>query len=289
MAHTWPVETLQNESRRAHDKVAAQRDKLKQFNARVRAFGNKLNNSVSVAFMHSDVLAFRSKNTDMTHFKTLLALFSEDVHFVALAQPKSNGWSFSKPAPYNTIEDLKGKKVGAAGGGVITANVIRNSLLSAGATTYTVQEYPSGGDALNALANGDVDAVEFTGAAPLPNLVKLNSDYKLLSIPDNVAHELSDIYHPTTVTYVNMRPDAVQTIAADCIVVARDYKSPRLWKPLKQFRDLFYADLTDIQETPGNHTKWSEVKADNHGKWPWLVFPGEPPVNDDAPAPGGSQ
>jgi len=160
----------------------------------------------------------------------------------------------------------------AAGGGVITSNVIRNALLSAGQTTYTVVEYSSGGDALNALANGDVDAVEFTGAAPLPNLSKLNSDYKILSIPDNVAHELSDIYHPATVTYVNMRPDAVQTIAADCIVVARDYKSPRLWKPLKQFRDLFYQDLTDIQETPGNHTKWQEVKADNHGKWPWLPF-----------------
>ncbi len=168
-----------------------------------------INNVVSVAFMHSDVLAFRSKSTDMTHFKTLLALFSEDVQFLALSQPKSNGWSFTKPAPYNTIEDLKGKKVGAAGGGVITANVIRNSLLSAGSTTYTVVEFSSGGDALNALANGDVDAVEFTGAAPLPNLQKLNSDYKILSIPDNVAHQLSDIYHPATVTYVNMRPDAV--------------------------------------------------------------------------------
>ncbi len=39
---TWPVETLQNESRRAHNKVAWQREKLKQFNAHVRAFGNKL-------------------------------------------------------------------------------------------------------------------------------------------------------------------------------------------------------------------------------------------------------
>jgi hypothetical protein len=42
VAHTWPVETLQNESRRAHNKVAGQREKLKQFNAQVRAFGNKL-------------------------------------------------------------------------------------------------------------------------------------------------------------------------------------------------------------------------------------------------------
>jgi hypothetical protein len=42
VAHTWPVETLQNESRRAHNKVAEQRDKLKQFNAQVRSFGNKL-------------------------------------------------------------------------------------------------------------------------------------------------------------------------------------------------------------------------------------------------------
>ena len=47
-----------------------------------------ISNEANACFVHSDVLAYRAKTEDLSNLKTLLALFSEDVHFVALTDRK---------------------------------------------------------------------------------------------------------------------------------------------------------------------------------------------------------
>jgi TRAP-type uncharacterized transport system substrate-binding protein len=237
----------------------------------VENIDNLLNNKVSGAFAHSDVLQFKAQARDLSQYKTLLSLFKEEVHFIALTTSKRvTGSHFGfggHTAVISTLDDLRGCKVGAAGGGFITVQVIK----ALTGTDYEVVQYDNGKAVLAALANGDIDAAEFTGGAPLPNLVDLGPDYKLLSIPDHDMGPLSQVYSPATLTYSKMSPTAVQTVAADCLFVAREYKkTPRLIQLLKDVRTAFYAHLGELQETPGAHPKWQEVDPKNHGKWAWM-------------------
>lgn len=243
---------------------------------------NLVNNKASFAFMHSDVLAYRAQNgtEDLSHFKTFLALFNEDVHFVTMANPKKiggyAGWGQTDLVlnDVSSLGDHPAKyrcKVGAAGGGFITANVIK----TVGQVDYDVVQYGSGSDALNALRNGQVDAVEFTGAAPLPNLDKLGNDYKLLSFSAGLQDRLRAIYKPTTITYVHMSPQPVSTVCAKCLVVTKEYKSKRMITALDKFRQDILNNLDEIKERPGNHPKWAQVDPTKHGSWPYLELPSD--------------
>ena len=230
-----------------------------------------INNKASGAFMHSDVIQFRSQTTDLSKFKTLIALFSEEVHFLALAQSKrttGGTLGFNKQVvTIRDVEDLKGLRVGAAGGGYVTAQVINLQAQ----LHYDIIQYAKGADVLDALNRGEIDAAVFVGGAPLPNLVDLGPQYKFLPIPDRDVQLLKSVYHPATITYNKMSATSVNTVAADCLFIAREYtKTPRLIALLRSFRDTFYAHLGELQETPGLHPKWKEVSADNHGKWPYM-------------------
>lgn len=233
-----------------------------------------INNDVMAAFMHADVIYHRSKNDTTSkledRFQTLVALFPEDVQFVALSNSKTKvggiGGFGAKTIQFNSIADLGGYKVGAAGGGYITSNIVK--LLSD--IPYQVVKYDSGKAALAALDAGEVDAVEFTGAAPLPNLKDLGPDYKILPIPDATIDKLRTIYQPSQVTYTNMSAQPVRTVSVTCLLVARKYKTPKMVADLRTMRNAFYAHLTEIQETPGTHKKWQDVDPANHGPWVWM-------------------
>lgn len=231
-----------------------------------------INNRVMAAFMHSDVIYFRAQSTDLSRFKTLLALFKEDVHFLTLTTGKrttGGTMGFNKTIiTVNSVDDLgkPGMKVGAAGGGFITAQVIRLQAQIG----YEVVQFPSGSAVLTALNAGEIDAAVFVGAAPLPNLSNLGPEYKLLSMGDTTASRLKAVYSPTSYTYIKMRPEPITSIAADALLVAREYKTPRFVLALKQFRATFNQRLDEIRETPGTSPAWSQVQQWGASKWPML-------------------
>lgn len=234
-----------------------------------------INNEVSAAFLHSDVIYFRSKaeaGLDQ-RYKTLLPLFNEDVHFLTLTESKrKTGGTFgygAKPVVFRDVSDLAGYKVGAAGGGYVTSQVIRLQ----GEINYQVVQFNSGKELLEALNAGTVDAVEFTGAAPLTILKDLGPQYRLLPIPSQTIDKLKAVYKPSNVTYNKMSPNGVPTVAAQCLFVAKVYKTPRMVNQLATFRNAFYAHLDELKETPGNHKKWQDVSVDDHGPWPYLELP----------------
>lgn len=232
-----------------------------------------INNDANAAFLHSDVIWNRNQRApeDVANIKTLLALFKEDVHFVALNKPyKEGGWKSmgSSGANLDSINDLKDLSVGAAGGGFITANVIRLQ----SEITYKVVSFESGKDVMAALNNGTIAAAVFVGAAPLPNLKDLGKDYKILSISESTRDKLKSVYRPTTITYTKMSPTAVQSVAADSLLVSRVYKTPKFSQALQAFRSCFYRNLDELKETPGTHKAWQQVDQSNHGKWNWYDF-----------------
>lgn len=243
-----------------------------------------VNNKAMGAFMHSDVIYFRAQSTDLSRFKTLIPLFKEEVHFLALTNSKrftggTLGYGKTQVV-INTVDDLGRPveklpmKVGAAGGGFITAQVIRLQAQLG----YEVVQFGSGSEVMNALNAGTIDAAVFVGGAPLPNLEKLGPDYKLLPMGDTTATRLKAVYSPASVTYIRMRPEAIQTVSADCIFVSREYKTPKYVNALRAFRDQFNARLEELRETPGAHQKWQEVIANGPSKWPVMTFGVEAPV-----------
>lgn len=243
----------------------------------VENLGLLIDNRVMGAFLHSDVIAHRSKNEPTakleTKFQTLLALFPEDVHFVALSESKRKvGGTFgygAKSVIIKTIDDLGGMNVGAAGGGWITANMVK--LLSD--IPYKVMPtYGSGAEVMAALEKGEIDAAVFVGASPLPNLINLGPQYKILGIVGTTADKLKIQYTPTSITYTKMSPNPVPTVAAQCLFVSKTYKSPKMVNTLISFRNSFMTHLDEIKETPGNHPKWQSVESDTRGPWTYMEF-----------------
>jgi TRAP-type uncharacterized transport system substrate-binding protein len=233
-----------------------------------------VNNQIQGAFMHGDVPESRRRGgKDMGKFKTLLVLHLEEVHLLALATSHRTikdrtSWNpMAKiPVVFNTLDDLAGYKVGAAGGGFITANVIKAITL----VPYEIVQFPTGKDVINALDNGAVDCALFVGGAPLPNIRDLGPQYKLLGISDNRVQQLGQVYTKTSLTYPKMNPEAVQTVAADCLFMTQDYKTPKYRNANKAIRKRFQEVLEELKETPGDHPKWQEVDPNNIGKWPYL-------------------
>lgn len=234
-----------------------------------------VNNQVSGAMLHSDVIFWRDRTQKLSdRFKTLITLYPEEVHFIGLSSSgRKSGGTFGfgkKDVVFNTVSDLSGYKVGAAGGGVISANLIR----ATGGVNYEVVPFNDGQAVLNALRNGHVDAAVFVGGAPLPNLVGLDQNYKLLEVPENVANNLKDYYIPAKITYTNIQPNPVSTVAAQALLVVRAVKGQKAVTSMRAFRSCFYSHLTDIQEATGTHPKWQDVSdketAEETTRWAWL-------------------
>jgi hypothetical protein len=75
-----------------------------------------------------------------------------------------------------------------------------------------------------------------------------------------------------------MGVSSVQTVAADCLLISKVYKTPKFIAALKSFRENFCNSLSELQETRGSHKAWEQVSCDNHGKWPWYEFGEDQPV-----------
>lgn len=230
-------------------------------------------NQVQAAFLHSDVIYYAStQDASMKQFKTLVALYPEEIHILALRASKTSklgNFSFGKQ-DFNTLSDFAGFTVGAAGGGVITAKILQGT----GEVPFKVREFDSGKEVINALEAGTVDAAIFVGGAPLDNIAALNgSTFKLLPLGDSIANRVTGVYRPATINYPNLHSGTVRTMAPVATLVTRKYTTPKNVAPQARFRACFYAHLDELKETPGKHPKWAVVDPNDHGVWDWYDIP----------------
>lgn len=234
-----------------------------------------MNNEASAAFMHSDVIyAMAQSDAKYQSLFTLVALYPEEIHIIAKRNSgvKTGGTlGFgAKATEFNSLGDLKGYKLGAAGGGFLTAKILQGT----GEGGFEVVQFDHGPDLLPALNDGRVQAIVFVGGAPLKNVRDLSaSDYKLLPIPEAMRAKLGGVYKPAVVTYPNLRASGIQTMSADAIILTRKYSTPKMRAPQQKFRDCFYAKLDELKETPKLHPKWQAIDPANHGKWQWYDLP----------------
>lgn len=235
-----------------------------------------VSNSTNAAFVQSDMLFMRAMTEDLGNIKTLLALHPETVHFVAPVRSgvKAGGMLGvgGQEVVINDIGQLAGLRVGAAGGSVVTAKVVKLQ----SDIGYQLAEYGDTAQLLKALADGQINAALLVGGAPLGSVASLPAGYKLLSVPPAVAEKLKNVYRPIRANYRNINAAGVPTISTDALLVSRNYKTPKMVEALGQFRQCVLSNLDDIKEVTGTHPAWQSVKADNRGLWPWYDLPAAP-------------
>lgn len=230
-------------------------------------------NQVNAAFTQSDVLWLRARTEDLGDVKTLLALHPEQVHIVARASSgiKEGGTlGFgAKEAVLTDLTSLAGRKVGAAGGSLITAQVIRLQ----SEIPFQVTPMDNGDAVLAALQAGQVAAAIFVGGAPLGTVSKLGPEFKLLPIPAPVVEKLKGVYRPARLNYQRMNAAGVTTVATDALFVTRQYKTPKMTNGLAKLRQCSLDSVEELKETTGTHPAWRYVDPSNKGKWPWYELP----------------
>lgn len=230
-----------------------------------------VNNQAQAAFLHSDVF-FANSQADPTYkrFQTLVALYPEPIHVLALRQsktPKKGTFSFGK-AEFGSLSEMEGQTVGAAGGGVYTAKILKGQ----GDGGFSVNSYNSGAEAIAALDNGEVAAVIFVGAAPLPNLVKLDKNkYKLLPVGEAISNKVKGTYRSASINYNGLTSGPVQTLAPLATILTRKFSTPKRVAAQRHFRECFYKHLDELKDS--GSPNWQQVDAGDHGVLDWYEIP----------------
>lgn len=230
------------------------------------------NNEVTASLSQSDVLAYRSKLEDMTQIRVLFALHPEELHVLVLSELRKEGGMAGlggKPVVFDTFSDLRGRRIGAWGGSLITAQVLRLQ----SEVAFTLVEFADQPTALKALTDKSVDAVLSVGGSPQAWMQKLDRRYKLVAFNDKEAKALQSVYRPARVTYPNLGQTGLVTVATDAVMITRQFRSAAMLGLLARVRDCFRSQLVELQDKPGNHPKWQAVSLDTVPRWAMLELP----------------
>lgn len=231
-------------------------------------------NAVNGAFVQSDVVFYRDRTESVNFIKTLLAMHPEEVHVIVRAEPITVGGHqilgrtiMGKTVEFQTVSDLAQYRVGAAGGSVVTANMIR----VVGPLPWKVSKYKSNDEVLAALKAKEIEAALLVGGSPLAAVAALDETYRLLPFTETMQESLRSVYRPARLSYSKLTTSPVATIATDALFLVQDYSgSAPMMEKLSALRNCAWEAIPSLQSTIGKHPKWRAVSPTNKGKWKWL-------------------
>jgi TRAP-type uncharacterized transport system substrate-binding protein len=226
-----------------------------------------LHNEVAAAFVQTDVLHARRTTEDLGRIRALVALHPEPVHLLALAAPLVEGGVLGiggRNVVFNTLGDLGKRRVGAWGGGTVTARLVQ---LQA-EIDYSVTEFNGPEDAMQALRSRRIDAVLAVGGAPLAWMAGLDRSVKLLSVPEPWASRLRHVYRPAKLSYSQLGAQGVATVATEAVLAVREVRSAAAAAPLLKLRACLQQQLDALRDTVGHHSAWAQVEAGAAPHWP---------------------
>lgn len=232
------------------------------------------NKEVGAAFMQTDVLFASAQGRDLGNVKTLVAFHKESVHVIAMANSglKTSGNMVGlgkQDIVFTTAEDLTGYKVAAAGGSVVTAQVLQGQ----GQLKWTIVPVESNDVALAALRKGEVQAVIMVGGQPLGNVRALGSDMKLLGFKQPTLDLLKTVFVADKLSYPKLSPNAVPTLATEALLTVRTVNTSERLAALSAFRSCILRNVPEWQDADGAHPAWSQVDVNNKGKWAYYDLP----------------
>lgn len=231
-----------------------------------------IGNEISGGYAQVDSLHWRARTEDLSNIKTLVTLFPEQVHIVTLRDGKKEGGVLgmgAKSVSVNTLSDLNGRVVVAAGGSFITAQVIRMQT----EVGFNVAEVADNKVAIAAVESGQATAAIIVGGAPMDFIKALPQTFKLVGVSEADVAKLKNVYKPASLTYQNVQAAGVKTVSTDSALVVREYKSAKFVEGLAKLRACFNAKVPELAEQPGMHAAWSKVVIGAESKWPMMVLP----------------
>jgi TRAP-type uncharacterized transport system substrate-binding protein len=232
-----------------------------------------VNNKADAAFLHSDVYLYNAQS-DPTYnkFKTLIAGWPESIHILVLRQSiskKKGTLSFGKQE-FNSLSDFNGYTVAAAGGSVLTAKILSGQ----GGGNFNVVDAGTGASVISMLDGGQADAALFVGAAPLPNVEKLDkAKYKLIPIGEGIAARVGNVYRQSKINYPGLTNGPLNTMAPLATIVTRQFSTPEKISAQSKFRACVAKNIPQLQDT--GSPNWQDVTVGDHGiaSIPWLDLP----------------
>jgi TRAP transporter TAXI family solute receptor len=209
---------------------------------------------VDMGITQSNILRYFNESGEVgrnidNRMRYIARLFNEEMH--VLVRPE-----------YNTLQDLRGKKVNFSdigSGTQTTSKLIFKDL------KIPVQEVNMGqGDAFEALKKGEIDATILIAGKPTGAFAKLapNPAYKLIPVP--YTPELFEHYLPTKLTnddYPGMIPkdQPIDTIAVSAVLAVFNWApNTDRYRRVAKFTEAFFANFEKFLEKP-RHPKWKEV------------------------------
>jgi len=202
---------------------------------------------VDLAIVQLDALRFVSdvlkKQKDFDLFdsiKVIMNLYPEEVHVL------------SNKSDIQTFYQLDGKRisVGTEGGGTAITAAVLLTVYDLNATV----SFDSFDDAMQKMAQGNLDAVMFVGGAPVPFISKLDSKAHFVRLPANPA--LEEIYLRTTVgkSQYSWAGADTETYAVPASILGLDRRDQ---KQAAQMQQLVLAILNSADYLRANgHPKW---------------------------------
>lgn len=231
---------------------------------------------VGAAFMQTDALFASAQGRDLGNIKTLVAFHKESVHVVA---PVNSGLKTTgnmigmnkQDIVFTNAEDLTGYKVAAAGGSLITAQLIKLQ----GQLNWTIVPVADADAAIAAAKSGQVQAAVLVGGQPLGNVKALGTDMKLLGFKQNTVELLKTVYVSDRLSYPKLSGSAVPTLGTEALLVTRTVNTPDRLAALASFRSCILKHVPEWQDADGAHPAWSQVDTNNRGKWAYYDLPAQ--------------
>lgn len=207
---------------------------------------------VDIAMVQSDVLDFYRRNNLISdidnRLRYIAKLHDSEVHVLARSE-------------FREIDELRGGRVnfGPPGSGeFMTAGIIFKDL---GLEVDIITDPPQ--KALQALMNGDIDAMFLVDGAPIDLVERLDSsnDLQLLALPPS---RIAGAYEPASLTsddYPNLIKSyaPIETVVVSEVLAAYNWPSdnPR-GAPVNRFVDQFFANFETLLG-PWYHRKWRDM------------------------------
>lgn len=247
-------------------------------------------NEVSLGISQLDILDLYKRTRDMSTVKLVVPLFPEQVHFVARAdltkmEGQKSMFGIGIPGTGNKVQlqtaaDLAGKRVGAAGGSLKTAQLI--SIL--GGFPMDIRDTGSPDEALKQVLAGTLDAAILVGAQPLGTLVNLKADIlkvRLLPVPEALAAKLSSVYgkaQPLTYRAMGAGGDSVPTVQVMSALVTQNYPKSSMGDAVYAFQQCLLREASTQATVPGNHPAWRNLRVSSGINWDVWQYQAAKPV-----------
>lgn len=164
--------------------------------------------------------------------------------------------------PINSVEDLKGKRVGMGqpgGVSMLDANALMGMVAGEDFDAFRVRL----GDMVDMLSDGNIDVALWNGSFPLPPVIKLSAqrDVKLIPISDAFYADLNAKYPPyfrlsiPGGTYEDVAADTPTYGLANGLVISADVSEERVYEMTK-------AIFESLDDLAGVHPAFGRVSKD---------------------------